>query len=157
SPEPRIRALGRFERQDLFWTYAKGVIEGGYNFLTVEAYTDYGPLARVGFETRLWTPRVLLRVGWGFERVNFRKVNGAFDQGLQMALGVDRPERIGFLHQALVVDLRDHPIEPTIGAYAELHAAEGTPLAGSAYQYTSLVPDVRGYVPLFAGAVLAAH
>ncbi|HSK01380.1 MAG TPA: POTRA domain-containing protein, partial [Kofleriaceae bacterium] len=47
--QPRIRALARLERQDLFWTYARGELEGGYNFVALEPYTTYGPRARVGF------------------------------------------------------------------------------------------------------------
>src|SRR5262249_13170142 len=94
---------------------------------------------------------------WGFEQVNFRKVNAAIDQSLQMTLGIDRPERIGYFQQALVVDLRDHPIEPTLGGYAGLHVSEGTPVAGSACPYVSRPPGVRGYVPLLGGAVLAAR
>ena len=155
--EPRIRALAKLERQDLFWTYAKGVVEGGFNYLTVEAYTSYGPLVRLGFETRLWTERVVLRVGWGLEAVGFRQFNPAITPPIQQMLGIDHSERIGSYQQALVVDLRNHPIQPTLGAYAEVHTAEGTRYAGGAYQFFSVVPDLRGYVPLPFGAVLAAH
>jgi translocation and assembly module TamA len=159
SAEPRVRALARLERQDLFWTYAKGVVEGGYNFLTVEAFTSYGPVARLGFETPLGTPRVVARLGWGFERVNFRKVATQLDADQQHHLGLDRIERIGAFQQALIVDLRDHPIEPTLGGYAELRVAEGTQFAGGAYEFLRFEPDVRGYLPLplISGAVLAGH
>jgi outer membrane protein assembly factor BamA len=157
SYEPRIRALGKLERQDLFWTYAKASVEAGYNYLTVESYTSYGPVARLGFETRLGTDRVVLRLGWGFERDGFRHISALIDPALQAQLGIDHVERIGAYQQALIVDLRDHPIEPTLGGYGELRVGEGTKYAGGAYEYVSLVPDLRGYVPLVAGAVLAAH
>lgn len=159
SAEPRIRALGKLERQDLFWTYAKGVVEGGYNFLTVEAFTSYGPVARLGFETRLGTPRVVARLGWAFESVNFRKVATQLDDDQQRHLGIDHREQIGAYQQSLIVDLRDHPIEPTLGGYAELRVAEGTQFAGGKYQYLRVEPDVRGYLPLplISGAVLAGR
>ena len=175
SPEPRVRTLAKLERQDLFWTYAKGVVEGGYNFLTVEAFTSYGPFTRLGFETRLGTPRLLLRLGWGFESVNFRKVLCPADTSncaretkldpppmtaaLKEHLGVDHPERLGMYQQSLIVDLRDHPIEPTLGGYAELRVTEGSRFAGGAYEYFAVQPDVRGYLPLplIPGAVLAAR
>jgi translocation and assembly module TamA len=160
KPEPRIRTLARLERQDLFWTYAKGVVEGGYNFLTYEAFTSYGPYGRLGFETRLGTPRVLLRLGWGIERVNFRNVAEQATPELRVHIGVDGPSsRIGAYEQALVVDLRDHPISPKLGGYAELRVSEGTRFAGGEYEYFEVQPDVRGYVPLplIAGAVLAAR
>jgi len=155
--EPRVRAVTRLERRDLFWTYTKGDVEVGYNYLTVEAYTSHGPLTRLGFETPLGTQRVLLRVGWGLQQVWFRHPDALIDPDLQRRLGIDHGERIGAYQQGLIVDLRDHPTETTLGAYAEVRAIEGTSLAGSAYNYFSLVPDVRGYVPLLGGAVLAAH
>jgi outer membrane translocation and assembly module TamA len=159
--EPRVRALARLERQDLLWTYAKGTVEAGYNYLTVEAYTSYGPLARLGFETPLGTRQVQLRVGWSIEYLGFRHVSLAPEDrrklGIPDAGGNTPSERIAGFHQALIVDLRDHPIEPTLGAYAELRTTEGTRVAGSAYEYLELAPELRGYVPLFAGAVLAAR
>ena len=155
--EPRIRALAKLERLDLFWTYTRTSVEGGYNYLTVEAYTSYGPLARLGFETPLGTDKLVLRVGWGFETVGFRNISSLIDPALRAQLGLDHHERIGSYEQGLIVDLRDHPIEPTLGGYGELRTAEGTKYAGSAYDYFSLLSDLRGYVPLGAGAVLAAH
>jgi translocation and assembly module TamA len=153
--EPRVRALAKLERQDLFWTYTKTSVEAGYNYLTSEAYTSSGPLARLGFETRLGTERVLLRVGWAIQEAAF--THPQLDMATQTEIHIDHSERAAGYQQALVVDLRDHPIEPTLGAYGELHATEGTPLAGSAYSYFSVMPDVRGYVPLMWGSVLAAH
>ena len=31
--QPRIRAMAKLERQDIFWTYSRGEVEGGYNYL----------------------------------------------------------------------------------------------------------------------------
>ncbi len=148
--EPRMRALARLERQDLFWTYAKGDVEGGYNYLSQLAYTSYGPRARLGFSSPLLDKRRTLnvQVGWGIERLEFRNISEAIDPTLQMELGLDRPERIGAYSQAITLDLRDHPIEPKLGMYAEVRAAEGTKYAGGAFEYLQLVPEVRGYVPV---------
>jgi len=157
--EPRFRVLGKLERQDLLWTYAKGTVEAGYNYLAVEAYTSYGPLARLGFETRLGTERVRLRVGWGLEQVSFRDVNRLIQDHPEIVdqLGVTHDQRIGGYQQALIIDLRNNPIEPTLGAYAELRTVEGTRYAGGSYEYLSVVPDVRVYLPLLFGGVLAGH
>ena len=155
--EPRIRAMAKLERQDLLWTYAKGGVEGGYNYLAVEAYTSYGPRARLGFSTPLVTPKVQLRLGWGIERLAFRNISPLIDPALQMQLGLDRTERIGTYQQTLVIDLRDHPIEPHFGAYGELEVVEGTRFAGGDYQYLEVVPELRGYLPLIGGSVLAAR
>ncbi len=159
--EPRIRALAKLERADLFWTYTKAQVEAGYNYLTVEAYTSYGPLARLGFETPLGTDKLKLRVGWAIEHVSFRNPSDAFkdpkNAQLYHDLGLDHPERIAGLQQALVIDLRDHPLEPRLGAYGELHTTEAGAYAGSAYDYFALVGDGRGYLPLLGGTVLAGR
>jgi len=157
SPEPRIRALGKVERKDLLWTYTKTSVEAGYNYLTVEAYTSSGPLARLGFETPLWTRRVQLRVGWGIERIDFPHISPLIMPALQAQIGIDHREQVGAYQQALVVDLRDHPIEPRLGGYGELRITEGTKYAGSTNDYVSLMSDLRAYVPLPGRAVLAAH
>lgn len=157
--EPRVRALGKLERQDLLWTYAKGTVEAGYNYLTVEAFTRFGPLARLGFETRLGSDKIVLRVGWGVERSAFRRISPAIRavEGLTERLGLDQPALVASYQQALVVDLRDHPIEPTFGAYGEIKTMEGSKVAGGAYEFFGVMPDVRGYLELFDGTVLAAR
>lgn len=153
--QPRIRALARIERQDLFWTYGRGEIEGGFNYVALEPYTTYGPRARVGYLTPVKTERVQLGVGWQIERLSFRDIsellgpeppNGA--PSLLGELGLDRPQRVGAYTGVVTVDLRDHPIEPTRGAYAGLRSSFGTRFAGGAFDFVQLVPELRGYVPL---------
>ncbi|MBA3457862.1 MAG: BamA/TamA family outer membrane protein [Deltaproteobacteria bacterium] len=154
--EPRLRALAKLERQDILWTYSKGEIEGGYNYVAYEAYTSYGPRAGVGFSTPLVGEKLSLRVGWGIQRHDFRNVHPLIDEALQMQIGIDDTERVAAYSQALVLDLRDHPIETTRGLYGELRVAEATKFAGSAYEYLQVVPELRGYVPV-GGTVLAAR
>lgn len=146
--QPRIRALARLERQDLFWTYARGEVEAGYSYLALEAYTTYGPRARVGFQTPVKTERVQLGAGWQLERLAFRQLSPLIDDALAAELGLDGPQRAGAYTQSIAVDLRDHPIEPTRGAYGSLRSAIGTRYAGGAFEYVQLVPELRGYVPL---------
>jgi translocation and assembly module TamA len=155
--EPRIRALAKLERQDILWTYSRGEVEGGYNYIAYEAYTSYGPRARLGFSTPIIGEKLSLRVGWGIQSYDFRNFHPLIDESLQMQIGIDHRERIGAFQQSLVLDLRDHPIEPTFGLYGELRVTEGTKYAGSAYEYVQVVPEIRGYVPVgrvvFAGRV----
>jgi outer membrane protein assembly factor BamA len=174
--QPRIRALARFERADLFWAYTKATAEVGYNYLTVEAYTSYGPLGRLGFETPLGTDRVKLRAGWSIEQVAFRSITNLIDppgnidpmdtagqaaamerNALKHQLGLDTSERNAGFHQALVVDLRDHPLETKLGAYSELRTTEGGTYAGGAFNYFEAIGDVRGFVPLPGSIVLAGR
>lgn len=146
--EPRLRALARVERTDLLWTASKGEVEAAYNYVAYEAYTAYGPRVRLGVSSQVLTERIQLRVGWGFGYAEFRNVHPLLDAGLQMAIGIDRAERVGTLQQAVIVDLRDHPIETKLGGYAELRVAEGTRVAGSDYAFVEVVPELRGFVPL---------
>lgn len=146
--EPRIRAVARLERQDLLWTYSKGVVEVGYNYLAIEAYTSRGPHANLGFESRVFTERVKFRLGWGIEQLDFPKVHPAIDETLKMDLGLDETQRNATYEQALVADLRDNPIEPRYGAYGEMRVIEGTKYAGGKFDYIEIIPELRGYVPL---------
>lgn len=177
--QPRIKALAKLERKDLLWTYTKGTIEAGFNYITIEPWTSYGPFGRVGFETPVISQRVTFRVGCGIEYTSFRDFNDLFYRTTPSPYGgvsSDIPERIGVgtydmatnsihgtseraaaFQQKLVVDLRDNPIEPNYGAYGEVAISEGTKYAGSNYDFTEIVPDVRAYAPLAFGAVLAAR
>ncbi len=96
-----------------------------------------------------------LGVGWQLERLSFRDIsellgpeppNGA--PSLLDELGLDRPQRVGAYTGLVTVDLRDHPVEPTLGAYAGLRSSFGTRFAGGAFEFIQLVPELRGYVPL---------
>jgi translocation and assembly module TamA len=154
--QPRLRALSRLDRQDLFWPYAVGTVEAGYNYIAVEAYTSYGPRGRLGFTTPLGSQRLQLRVGWTIERLDFRNISPLVDPALAMEIGIDDTQQVGRYEQALVADLRDSPIEPTIGGYGELRVIEGTRFAGGSFDYLQIVPELRGYLPI-GPVVLAAR
>jgi len=155
--EPRIRTLARLERQDLIWTYSKGMVEGGYNYIALEAYTSYGPRATLGFTTPIVSERLQLRVGWGLESLDFRDISPLLDPALRMELGILETERVGAYQQAITVDLRDNPLTTTSGLFAELRVAEGTTYAGGDFDYVQLIPELRGFVSIIGGVVLAGR
>jgi outer membrane protein assembly factor BamA len=152
--EPRIRALAKLTRIDLFRPYVVADVGGGYNYLAFEAYTSYGPVAATGIESPIVTKRVRARLGWGFEYASFTNINGLIDPVTQAELGLDRPERLGELQQTVVVDLRDNLVETRLGAYGEVRLAEGAPFLASNFSFLQITPEVRGFVPL--GPVVAA-
>ena len=146
--EPRIRAMARVRRLDLFHPFVVGEVEGGYNYLTVEAYTSYGPQARVGLQSPVFTKKLNLRGGWEIERLDFRHISPLIDPTLQMQLGLDGTQQVGMYSQALGLDLRDNQLEPRLGAYAEVKVDEGTRYAGGNYDFIRITPELRGFVPL---------
>lgn len=155
--QPRVRATTTITRQDFLWAHNQGEVEGGYNYIAVEAYTSYGPRARIGMSTPLGHERVQLRTGWAIERLDFRDVSPLIDETLQMQLGLDETQRVGRYEQALVLDLRDNPLDTHQGGYAEIRVAEGTKFAGSNFDYVQLVPELRGYLPTPGGVTLAGR
>src|SRR5664279_4505269 len=146
--EPRVRAVARIDRLDLFLTHAKGSVEVGYTYLAYEAFTEYGPEAQLGYEVPLGTKRVTVRAGYQIQQYGFSHASPLLSPQLQMDLGLDHNELLGALKQALVIDLRDHPIEPRWGVYAEIQVAEAGAYAGSQYTYQEFAPELRAYVPL---------
>jgi len=158
--EPRIRALARLERQDLFTTYAVGSAELEYNYIAYEAYTSYGPRGRllytVPVETGTLADKLQLGVAWSIHYNAFRNINPLVGSGTQAVIGLDEHERVSALQQSAILDLRDHPLEPTRGVYAELRLAEAARFLGSGYEFLQVAPELRGYVPL-GGVVVGAR
>lgn len=155
--EPRIRLLGTAVQQDFLHEDVKADVEGGLDYLKLEAYTTTGARARVGIGMPFANRRVETRLGWQFGYYDFTDVSVAVDEATKMQLGIDRRERLGALSATFAADLRDDPISPHLGAYAELRVTHGGAYAGGAYNYLQLMPDLRGYLPLGKKAVLAMH
>lgn len=145
--EPRIRADAKLERQDLWMTYAVGSFDVGYDYLAYEAYTFTGPRAQLGYEFRLGAPWLKGRLGYAIHRYTFSHESDLLGDDLQMQIGIDQPELVGMYQGSLILDLRDHPVEPRWGFYSELKLSEGTKAAGGDYEFQKLEPEVRAYVP----------
>lgn len=148
SLEPRIRLLGTLTQQDFLRAGVQGDLDGGLDYLALEAYTMQGARLRVGIGTPLYAKKFHLRVGWQLAGYDFVDISPAVDAATQAEIGIDHFQRLGAFSQGLVIDYRDNPVSPRLGAFAELRIAEGTTYAGGAFDYLQLTPDVRGYVPL---------
>lgn len=155
--EPRIRTMAKLTRIDLFHPFITGEVEGGYNYLVVEAYTSYGPRARLGLQSPLGIQQLQLRVGWQLENLDFRHISPLVDPMTEMRLGLDRTERVGEFQQAIALDLRDNPVEPRLGTYAEVRVDEGSTYALGNSNFIQVSPELRGYVPFGDDFVLAAR
>jgi outer membrane protein assembly factor BamA len=153
---PRIESRALLERLDLLTPYLRGEAELTLAYLAVEAYTTVGPGFRLGVRYPLLRPELQLAGGWQIRYLRFRDIHPVIDEAGRAALGLDEPYRLGFFEQSLIVDLRDHPLTPRHGLYAELRAEEGSLAAGGAFRYLRLTPELRGYVGV-SRAVVAAR
>jgi outer membrane protein assembly factor BamA len=174
--EPRIHVLGSAVQQDFLHPGVKAELAGGYDFVTLEGYLEQGPLAQLNLSSALGWSRLQGSVGWKFAYYSFDNfvpalssetnqpgdprtvlhAQTAEDPTLAATLNIDHPEQLGAFTQNLELDLRDNPVEPTTGAYAQLKLAEGTVAAGGKLDYFQLTPDVRGYLSL-GDTVFAVH
>jgi translocation and assembly module TamA len=146
--QPRIEAVASFERLDLFRPRLIGTVEGSFSYLTLEAYTSYGPRVHTALRSPLYRRIVSASLGWGLQELRFRELDIALSMDDVTRYGLDQPERVGAFDQALIVDLRDSPLVPTRGAYGEVRIEEGTKAAGGAFSYFKIAPDLRGYFSL---------
>jgi outer membrane protein assembly factor BamA len=153
--EPRMEAIASLERLDLFVPRLVGQLELSYSYLAVEAYTSYGPRVRTALKFPIYRRYVQASVGWQARYLSFTRFDEAIDTDERDALGLRTPYLLGFYEQNLFVDLRNDPVEPTLGLYAEMRAEEGTRAAAGDFDYFKLTPELRGYVPLWHGLVFA--
>lgn len=157
EPEPRIRLVGTATQQDLLRKDVRGELEGGYDYVTLEGYLQKGTRALLGIGMPLGTPRLLAHFGVQFASYGFSDFNAAIDPTTKTALRLDVDEHIGSFAETIALDLRDNPVEPTRGAYAEIRLAQGHQFAGDdSYDYAQVTPELRGFVPL-GETVLAAR
>jgi translocation and assembly module TamA len=150
SFEPKIRALLSAQRIDLLRPRLGGEIGVGYDFLAVEAYTSTGPQLRLGLSSPLGVRWLTGRVGWAFSYLVFTALDPVIDgdEAAIRSLGLDRPQRLGAYQVTLAADLRDNPLDPKTGVYFAVRGQVGTVLAGGAFTFTQLTPDLRGYLAL---------
>jgi outer membrane protein assembly factor BamA len=165
--EPRIRAIGTVTQQDFLYRDVKADVEGGLDYLKLEAYTSQGARAKVGASRPFLKRSIEARVGWQFIYSTFdafalvvpdpaNPMGFIPDPDLVARTGTGAPERLGAFSESLTVDRRDSPVTPQQGVFAELRVTHGGSYAGGAFDYVQLMPDVRGYLPI-GGAVFAAH
>jgi outer membrane protein assembly factor BamA len=165
--EPRVRAIGTAVQQDFLVRDVTADVEGGLDYLKLEAYTTQGARARLSVGRPFLKRRIEVRGGWQFGYFVFDDyalvvpdpadpMRLVPDPELVRRTGTADPERLGAFSETITVDLRDNPITPHRGGWAELRFTHGGAYAGGAFDYVQIMPDVRGYLPL-GRAVLAGH
>lgn len=145
SLEPRIDAIAGLDRADLVFPRVRGTAEAAFTYLALEAFTDYGPRLRLGVSTPLYRRVVHASLGWQLQLLRFADYEKLQDSDVQK-YSLGDPDRLGFYEQSITVELRDNPLLPRRGLYAELRIEEGTSAAGGAFNYVRILPDLRGYL-----------
>jgi len=129
--------------------------------LLLPADWDYGPDPFLGFF------RHDIRVKLGLERYFFRqrllaRVHVGHDFYSVTESKADTPEgvssyKLPYLEQQLIVDLRNDARRPRKGVYASFLIQEAARLGYGSWDYIRMLPDLRAYVPLPLGSVLAVR
>ncbi|MFT3693551.1 MAG: BamA/TamA family outer membrane protein [Kofleriaceae bacterium] len=157
----RGRLSETLTQQDLFITNVKGDAEVGVDYLVYEAYSKLGAHARLGIGAPIFTKKLQARIGWLYQIADFTQIfleqYTLDEQKLVKTLGLDHTNYIGAYTGALILDLRDNPINTNDGFYAEVRMAKGTRYALGDFDYFQITPDVRGYLSLAPNYVLAAR
>jgi len=156
--EPRVRAIATLTRMDLFHPYVNGLVEGGFDYMVLESWTEYGPRMRLAMNSPIFTEHLKAEVGWSLQRFSFSHLTPLIDPTLADDLRLTQTELNGAFQQSVALDYRDSQVEPHLGVYSELKVSEGGPWAAGNLTYTEVVPELRGYVPVpNTGIVLAAR
>ena len=132
----------------------------GYDLGVEYAFQYDGPRASIGYARNFFRDRLQLSAGYGFQYLLFFGVDPAFtaDRALSaQQYGWVDPYRLGWLEEAVTLDLRDQPLETRRGGWFSLRAEEGGNWTGGAFTYEKITAEVRGYYPLFGRLVFAAR
>jgi len=137
-------------------------VEGGADYLVYEAYAKLGVHVRTGLSGPLFTEKLRGSINWRYEVADFPSVK--IDAVDAAALGLGTVDDMGQLHTTvghigaytgvLQLDLRDHPLTPTKGLYADLRVSKGTRFALGKFEYLQITPELRLFWPV-GPAVLA--
>jgi outer membrane protein assembly factor BamA len=106
---------------------------------------------KLGLERPFWKQRLLGRVAVEHDLYEVTERPSLTPMGVS-------DYKLPFLEQQLVLDVRDNPLRPRLGAYFSVLVQEASRLGTyGAWDYIRVLPDVRGYVPVLWDVVLAAR
>jgi hypothetical protein len=129
----------------------------GYDADELEAYTQRGPLARLGLSRPFIGDR-LLPAELALPLAHLRRAEPGPRRGDPDGDRHDRslPDRRG-RSETVRFDLRDHPLDPRRGFFTQVVASEGSSALGGTSSFARGTADVRGYLPIGERLVLAAR
>ena len=106
---------------------------------------------KFGFERPFWRQRINARIAVEHDLYDVIEPKSQTPDGVS-------DYKLPFLEQQFVLDLRDNPVRPKLGAYLSVLVHEASRLGGyGAWNYLRVLPEVRTYVPIFWDIVIAAR
>lgn len=154
---PAGEATATITRVDLFSPRLTGLVTVGYEADEYEAYALRGPIARLGVSRPLLDDALLLGLSYRFRQSSFHSVSPAIDDQVAGDIGLTKPYRVGLIEQNIAYDLRNDPLSPRSGFFAQLVAAQGTRALGGTSGFFRGTAEMRGYLPINRRLVLAAR
>jgi translocation and assembly module TamA len=143
---------------DIFGSNASFHLLGGYDLGITEGYQYHGPRAQIGLDRPFFRGKVLAGGSWNFQYLDFFNVNqDVFNNASDRFYGFRDPYRLAYLEEFAQIDLRNRPLDPSYGGYLAVHAEQGAPALGGAFQYLKIAPDLRLYAPLGRRLVVAVR
>jgi translocation and assembly module TamA len=155
---PAVKSEVKLTQPDVFGSGVTVFGLTGYELGIHEGYRFHGPRVQVGAERPFFRDRLNTGLSWNFQFFDFFDiVEEAFDIGsTALGLGFRDPYRLAWLEQFVRLDLRDHMLDPRAGLLTEVRLEEGFPQLGGEFTYFKVVPEVRGYVPVFTKRLVLA-
>jgi outer membrane protein assembly factor BamA len=143
---------------DLFGSKVSGLVLAGYDIGIDEGYQFRGPRGQLGVLRTFYRNRLDAGASYNLQYLTFYNVDlGAFFNPDNRFFGFTNPYRLAYLEETVQLDLRDRPLDPTLGAYFAVRAEQGVPVAGGQFHYLKVAPDVRVYFPLTRRVVVAGR
>jgi outer membrane protein insertion porin family len=130
----------------------------GYDLGIAQGYQFHGPRGSVGVDYPFFRDRLVVATSWNMQFLTFFNVNTEiFNQASNRFFGFPNPYRLAYLEALIQLDLRDQPLEPTVGSYFLLRVEHGDPWVGGEFRYVRITPEARFYAPLARRLVLATR
>jgi translocation and assembly module TamA len=132
----------------------------GYDLGVEYAFQYYGPRAQLGYARNFLHDRLQPGISYNFQFLQFFNVDPALAADPATAArvyGFTDPYRVAWLDEAIVLDLRDRPLDPHKGGWFAVRGEEGGLWSGGSFDYEKITIEARGYYPLFGRLVIAAR
>lgn len=126
-----------------------------------EGYGYWSERLRLGLPLRL-VPRLTLVPSYAFEVYQVHltgtpAVTAENPSGFELSSCPQNVCLLSYFEERIAWDGRDDPLDPHRGVYLGLAVQQGFDVLGHGYRYLRFLPEVRGFVSLGAGVVLAAR